>query len=198
MPEPRSPLASRLAPGRFGAPASSAVSIATRRPVSLWQAGGWGNFAAAAAPLLSDLGLEAPADYRTATRAGGMTLRKIAPDRMLIEGCGDLSSHASDELVLLDLSHARTVITLSGTSARTVLALLCSVDVGKKAFHPGEFVQTGIHHVGVLIQCTGPDDFEIFVPVTWAATIWETVTINAEPFGYAIAADEPTGGAKKN
>lgn len=197
MPEPRSPLASLINPGRFGAPASSAVNIATRHPVSLWHASGWGNLAAAA-PLLSDLGLEAPADYRTAMRAGGMTLRKIAPDRMLIEGCGDLSFNASDELVLLDLSHARTVITLSGTSARTVLALFCSVDVGERAFRPGEFIQTGIHHVGVLIQCIGPDDFEIFVPVTWAASLWETITTNAEPFGYEVKTDDRRGGAGEN
>jgi len=196
MPDPRSPLESLLVSGRFGA--APAVVIGARTPVSLWQASGWGDFDAAAQPLLSTLGFSAPADYRTAIQASGMTLRKTAPDRMLIEGCTDLANYASDALALLDLSHARSVITLSGPAARTVLTQLCSVDVRAKCFRPGEFIQTGIHDVGVLIQCAGEDDFEFYVPVTWAVTVFETIRDNAEPFGYAIKSDDREGAAKEN
>ena len=51
------------------------------------------------------------------------------------------------------------------------------------------FVQTGIHHVSVLIHRKNEMEFEIFTPVTWARSVWELICLNAAPFGYIVESE---------
>ena len=181
-----SPLAHDLKPGRYGAQSDAPVILGERPIASLWQIAGWADFDAAAAPALAACGFDAANDYRTSVTNGDATAYRIAPDRILIEGAPDLDSFATDALTVLDLSHARTAITLSGPKARTLLSQLTSVDMSAASFDVGHFVQTGMHHIGVLLKCVGPDRFEILVPSTWAATLWDAICVNAMPLGYEV------------
>ena len=189
MLEFRSPLNTKLQAGRFGAQGETGITLGERPVRDLWQIAGWGDFEAAAIEVLSDLGLDGLGSYFLASKAKGRTAWRIAPDKILIENAGDLSGHMSADLATLDLSHARTAILLSGTQARDVLSQLIAIDVTEAAFSEGRFLQTGIHHVGVLIQCMEQNAFEIYVPVTWAETVWEVICENAKPFGVEIVAD---------
>jgi heterotetrameric sarcosine oxidase gamma subunit len=67
-----------------------------------------------------------------------------------------------------------------------LLARLAPLDVSLPAFPVGTFAQTGIHHVGVLLRRISAEIFEILIPVTWAATIWELIGDAAAPFGYRV------------
>lgn len=99
------------------------------------------------------------------TNRGDIRANKVAlPDKLLLEGSGDLTPHASEDLIVLDLGAA---ITLEGTVSRDLLGQLIAIDTSHTAFEPGAFVQTGLHHVGVLIHCTVPYSFDILVPGTW-------------------------------
>lgn len=183
-----SPLAPLCVPGRHGNPSGDPVRIGTRNLRSLWQLAGWDNFAAASEAALDFVGLSGLGDYRTARQSGDVTCWRIAPDRLLLEGAGDLTGFASADLAVLDLSHARTVITLEGPQARLLLSHLCAVDVDADAFAPGQFMQTGMEQFAVLLQCVTDTSFEITVPVTWAETLWDAICHNAEPFGYEFQA----------
>lgn len=187
MVEILSPLKTKCVSGQYGASGEAGLKLSQRPLRGLWQVAGWDTFETAAAPALADLGLDGLGGYRHAQRNAGVTAFRIAPDKLLIEGCGDLSGHASDELVVLDLSHARVAIALSGFAARDLLMQVVAIDLSETAFQPGEFVQSGIHHVGVLIHCTGFDTFEILVPGTWAETTWEVLFENALPHGLVVA-----------
>lgn len=181
-----SPLKSAMIGGRYGRVGKTGVTLGERPVTDLWQIAGWSNFAVAATPVLEALGLTGCGDYRTSRRAGSATCYRIAPDKMLIEGGGDVSAFMSENLATLDLSHARTAITLGGVNARDVLAQAIAIDVCPDIFVENQFLQTGIHHVPVLIHCLGPERFEILVPVTWAEAIWEAMCLNASPHGYEI------------
>lgn len=168
--------------GMSGAP-SGALVIGARVPDTLWQMAGWAAFESRAAAALHELGLPGIGGYREAQRAGAVTSWRIAPDRLLIEGAGDLGRFHSDALAVLDITHGRAVITLTGPPARDLLAQLTAVDVSAAALTPGGFRQLGIHGIGVLLACTGPDAYELFVPSTWAASIRDLIAENAKPYG---------------
>ena len=186
MVEPLSPLTLKCVAGRHGASGDAGLVLSSRPINGLWQIAGWENFETIAKPLLETLGLPGLGNYRQAQAAGGVTSWRIAPDKLLLEGADDLTSHTAADLMVLDLGHARAAITLEGAAARDLLAQLIAIDTAPSAFGPGEFLQTGIHHVGVLIHCTGENSFDILVPGTWSETVWDVVVHNALPHGLTI------------
>ncbi|MGH1467066.1 MAG: sarcosine oxidase subunit gamma [Cognatishimia sp.] len=185
MLEPKSPLSKYLVPTMVGAQGDDSLCLSERPISSLWQIAGWADFDAAAKSVLTKLGVQS-GDYRHKGAQGDVSCYRVAPDRILIEGCQNLDEFAAENLVVLDLSHARTVICISGAQARTALAKLCAVDTSAEAFQPGQFIQTGMHHIAVLMQCLSDEEFEIQLPGTWAVSLWEAICFNAEPFGYEV------------
>ncbi|MFY9240485.1 MAG: sarcosine oxidase subunit gamma family protein [Roseovarius sp.] len=186
MAEMLSPLQTKCVAGRFGASGDVGVTLGTRPIMDLWQIANWDLLASSASPALNALGLDGPGDYRCAQQAGPVTSWRIAPDKILLEGAGDMTAHASVDLMVLDLSHAKVAVTLQGARARDVLSQLIAIDTAPGAFKRGDFVQTGIHHVGVLIHCTGDDTFSILIPASWSETVWEVLFDNALPHGLSV------------
>lgn len=186
MVEILSPLAPKLRSGTHGAQGLGGVKMGTRAIAGLWQIAGWQDFESAAKPVLNATGLTSFGDYRQVQQAKAVTAWRIAPDKLLLEGTGNLSGFATDTLVVLDLSHARTVITLSGVDARDALSTVIALDTRAAAFPPGTYLQTVMHQIGVLIQCIGEDSFEIFAPCTWAETLWDFLYVNSLSFGITV------------
>ena len=52
-----------------------------------------------------------------------------------------------------------------------------------EAFGPGTFIQTGIRHIGMLIQYTGAGSLDIPAPGTWADSAMNILYENALPRG---------------
>jgi len=192
MPEIHSPLDSIRQPGSFGASFDTGPRVAlSDRPVgTLVQIAGWDDFEAAVLPGLKELGFNDAGDYRNCRRIDSMTLYRTAPDRVLITGQSEpglpVSMTDSDALAALDLSHSRTWIIVDGAVAEEVMARLAPIDFRASSMPVDSFVQTGIHHVGVLIHRTTEMRFEILTPVTWARSVWELICLNAAPFGYNV------------
>ena len=78
------------------------------------------------------------------------------------------------------LSSARCRIKVEGEKARAVLARAAAVDFSAKAFKPGQFVMTGIHHTPVLIHCTTADTFHVYALRTFALGVREWLVDAAE------------------
>lgn len=170
MAEALSSLSEVATPVAFG---SQSITLETRPMNGLTQFAGWDDFDIALKPILARVGLTDGGSFKTAQATNGVTVWRIAPDKIWIEGGADLAIYHSDAVVTLDLGHARTVITLSGKGARDLLACVISIDINQAVFQTGDFLQTGIHGVGVLIQCTHNNRFDILVPSTWARTVWD-------------------------
>jgi sarcosine oxidase subunit gamma len=62
-----------------------------------------------------------------------------------------------------DASDALALITLEGTAARRVLAMLSGIDYDPASFPPGRCVRTRMAKVAVLVRAVGADRFELFV-----------------------------------
>lgn len=194
MPNRMSPLAKALKSGRFGAESAKVKGVTlSEHPVeNLVQVVGWGDFKTAVIPGLKQLGFKDIGGFRVGQSTDGITLFRTAPDRVLVMGypISSLSDSLTDNssLAVLDLSHSRTRIVIEGAGAEQVMARLAPIDFRQAAMPVNDFVQTGIHHIGVLVHRTAKMRFEILVPVTWARSVWELICLNATPFGYTVKA----------
>lgn len=141
----------------------------------LTQLAGWGTFTDAAGKALQAHSLSLPSDYRTPARNGATTVWRIAPDRVLVRSSTPLGVQGTDELVTLDLSDARTCMTVAGDGAAGLLSRVIALDFSEKAFPAGTFVQTSLHHVGVLIERQDRDRFLVLLPTTWARSLTDLV-----------------------
>ncbi|WP_343315315.1 hypothetical protein AAIB41_17800 [Brucella sp. BE17] len=137
----------------------------------LTQLAGWGSFREAADEALRAREIAFSDDYQTPARSGNTTVWWVAPDRVLIRSEKPLGIESSSDLVALNLSDARIAVTVEGLGAAGLLSRVVALDFTECAFPVGSFVQTSLHHVGVLIDRHGSDRFTIFIPTTWAKSL---------------------------
>ena len=88
------------------------------------------------------------------------------------------------------LSHSRVRIAIEGPSVRNVLAKGIAVDLHPSAFPIGRFAQTGLHHTGIFLERCGEERYELFLPRTFAASIWDWLVDAALPLGYEVNIEE--------
>lgn len=109
------------------------------------------------------VGFELPVEANTTAASGAVSALWLGPDEWMLVGDPD----AEEDLVarlrqhlqgihssVINVSDYRTVIELSGTRCREVLAKGCSLDVRSRSFRPGQCAQTVFAHVSVLLQLT--------------------------------------------
>jgi len=203
MPELRSALSSHIASGRFGAPGEQLVF--SEQPLgTLIQFSGWrGSFETAARPVMTRLGLDGIGAFDRAQASDKALAFRIAPERLLLRlaSASDWAAIApgidAAQTPMLDLSHSRTVLRAAGAAARDLMARLMPIDFDAQAFAPGQFVQSGIHSTGVLVHRAadegGAPVFDIYMPRSFAASLWDFVTQTALPFGYRMETEVRPG-----
>jgi methylglutamate dehydrogenase subunit D len=192
MLEIRSPLTDILNEGHFGATFANGpgVTLSSSPRLHLLQIAGWSDFEGTILPGLQKIGFDDAGDYRMSRQAKHMSLFRIAPDRILIasrfaiEFQRDITE--SDRLVYLELTQSKCSIIVEGKGAEKVMSRLAPIDFRLSDMPVGNYVQTSIHHVGILIYRTSEQSFEILTPVTWTRSIWELICVNADPFGYNV------------
>ena len=199
MPELRSALTAALRPGRCGAGSGEPSLVLSEQPLgTLMQISGWrDSFAGAAGAVLQRLGFADVGEFDRAQAATAGVAFRIAPERVLLR----LASPASWQAVaagidpvltpVLDLSHARTLVAIAGADTPALLARLLPIDFDDRTFPPGHFAQSGIHGVAVLVHrpaTSGAGGFEIYLPRSYAASLWDLIAESAAPFGYRVDA----------
>jgi sarcosine oxidase subunit gamma len=102
--------------------------------------------------------------------------RSLAPGE--IDDCTkDIAAIAS----VVDQSHGRVRIRVSGAPVRSVLAKGTGVDLHPAAFPLGRAAMTLIGHIGVNLARTAADTFEVLVLRSFAEDLWhELETMSAE------------------
>ena len=94
-----------------------------------------------------------------------------------------------------DVSHGRTVLTLSGPDARAVLAKGCPLDFHPRAFPAGRCAQSRLAKCQVLIHLvTAEPEFEIYVARSFAEYAWSWLEDAGREFGVRIASGERRAG----
>ncbi|MFM9846184.1 MAG: sarcosine oxidase subunit gamma [Hyphomicrobiaceae bacterium] len=195
-PEPASPLTGHMQPGRFGANSNTPVLLTERRVAVVQVTGRKGQTLALRAAVSRALSLDLPHAGESAGN-GATTAIWIAPETWLIlrdASRGDaltreLMAACSDASSIVDQSSGKSVLRLSGTRARDVLAKGCRIDLHPRVFAPGRSAVTPIAHIhAVLIQVDAAPTFDLIVPSTLARDFVEWLRLSAAEFGYELVA----------
>lgn len=195
-PEPVSPLAAHLRPGRFGAGGTTPVLLSERRVTIVQVTGRKGQALALRAAVSRALGFDLPHAGESAGN-GATTAIWIAPETWLVlrdASSGDELTHelmaaCGDAAAIVDQSSGKSVVRLAGARARDVLAKGCRIDLHPRVFAPGKSAVTPIAHIhAVLMQVDAAPTFDLIVPSTLARDFGEWLRLSAAEFGYEIVA----------
>jgi heterotetrameric sarcosine oxidase gamma subunit len=195
-PPAESAIADLMAPRRVGpADQTPSLRLHERTGLQIWQIAAWraSGLPALRASLAERLGGAVPDQPNHTTANGDLTVFWIAPRRFQVVSdrteslCSPLSVATEGLAALVDLSHARTVVRLSGAPVRTVLAKLARLDWHPATFPPGHFAQTSLgHHVSVSIHAVDETTFDLHLPRSYARSAVETLIDAAAEFGLEI------------
>ena len=191
MSEPprRSALEGHYQPGRFGVRSEDGpgVVLAECRPRSIAQVNGAPESDALAEALGATASEVSPnrafhaGAVRYAWNGPGQWLVESAEQRPaeLIEGIETaLRPHGASAT---DLSHARTVVQVSGAAAADLLAKLCPIDV--ETMRDGDSDATLAGPFNVQIVKIGDEEFRLYVFRSFGLAMWEMLLDEAAEFG---------------
>ena len=194
MSEPprRSALEGHIQPGRFGVRSEDGpgVVLAECRPRSIAQVNGAPDSGALAEALGATASEVSP--NRT-FHAGAARYAWNGPGQWLVESAeqrpGELIERIETALrphgaSTTDLSHARTVVRLSGAAATEVLAKLCPIDV--ESMRAGDSAATLAGPFNVQVVKTGDQEFRLYVFRSFGLAMWEMLLDEAAEFGVEV------------
>ncbi len=192
--EPLSPLAGVLVAGRFGATGEDAVGISERRYDLIQVFARAGRSGDVVAAMQTRFGVALPGPGREG-RAPMLAALWIQPDAWLLvaprgpegelartakQACGDAAS-------VVDQTHGRCVIGLSGARAAWVLGKLCRIDLHPRVFGPGQVAVTPVAGLSCIVHHR--DDvpsYDLVVFATFARSFVASLLHAAEETGYRI------------
>ena len=174
----QSPLSAFFATAAGDAADGAAVGI-SERPflghLNLRGDPGNGGFTGPAAGVL---GFRLPAEPNTTAGEGGLLALWLGPDEWLVVTPPDAQASLAQSLEtafdgvhasVADVTGGQIVITLSGPSARDVLAKGCPLDLHPAVFGPGDCAQTLLAKANVTIRCVDDSpSFELIVRRSFA------------------------------
>ena len=175
------------------------VVIGEREVTSLVQVAAWPDTLEQVEDAIASLSHCAPPQRPSGSSARDETaILAIGPGRFLLES-GDPALPAKlAELIgaelgaVTDLSHARSVVRISGPKASWVLSKGLALDLDPAVFPPLDVAQSAIHEVGVLIRRLSAESFDLYVYRGFALSFWEWLTEAGAETGYRI---DPPGSA---
>jgi methylglutamate dehydrogenase subunit D len=156
---------------------SDVLSIAESSSFSLVQAAGDESaIAAIAGPLPSVVG--------RAVAHEGRELLRIGPRQFWIVGTAgdDIAARLEGACAVVPLSASRTRIVIEGAPARDVLMKGIAIDFHPQVFVPGSFALTGVHHMPLMVHCTGENRFALYAMRSFAMSVWDWLTDAALEF----------------
>jgi sarcosine oxidase subunit gamma len=115
------------------------------------------------------------------TALDATSLRFVAPGQWFTIGDAaltpdslrDLAARLSPRADVVDQSHGRVRIAITGVNARRVLANGTAVDLSPGTFKIGQSAMTLIGHIGAQITRVADDRFEVIVLRGFAESLWD-------------------------
>lgn len=114
---------------------------------------------------------------KTSIRQAGFRQWFVAGDEPLVP-CQPRCSRgsATGKAFVMDQSHGRVRIGVSGRSSRALLSRGTAVDLDPSVFPDGHSAMTMVGHLSVQIVRTGNDSFELTVLRSFAESLWDDLT----------------------
>ncbi len=116
----------------------------------------------------------------------------IASNRWFLAGQEGMDDPISAKLkpangALIDLSHGRTCLRISGPKAEWVLSKLYAIDFAEAVFAAGSGLSTTHHSIFTQIYRHDGETFDLFVFRSLARSFWHTLQRAAEETGFEVA-----------
>lgn len=126
-----------------------------------------------------------------ASKPGAIVFR-IAANRWFLAGPEGMDGPLSAKLKpangsLIDLTHGRTALRISGPKADWVLSKLYAIDFSISAFPAGTGLATSHHNIFTQIHRDDEQTYTLFVFRSFARAFWHTLQRAAEETGYEVA-----------
>jgi len=185
MADRASSLAGHYPRGRHGLDGQAGVMLCDMPDLLLQQVSAWPEtLAQVGAEVAQTVGLATAPGPGQASAGSAGTLLRVEPLKWWLYGT-TLVDISPDVGCLLDLSHARTHVRVSGPDAATCLNRHLPVDLRDGACPVGSVVSTALHHVAVALW-RSEHGFELFLPRGFALSCWEVLLETAEQFGVEV------------
>lgn len=176
--------------GNFGTSGKAGVNITVCPPRSVVLISARkGKTAALSKATKKHLGLATP-KQGCSNYSKGTAIHWAGPEQWYVVGQGeqydDLCQQLSGIASVVDQSHGRITIVLSGNNARDVLAKGTPVDLHSSVFKPGNCAVTEMAHTAVHVAKTADNEFEISLYRGFAESFWEWLCEMSLEFGYEV------------
>lgn len=167
---------------------NEAVSIREILPFSLTQVSGWpetlGTAGRAAAKMA---GMSKPTDPGKCRSGKSARLLRVEPLKWWVLSDGLRLPELPKNLTaksgcLLDLSHSRTWLKISGDQAPSLLNRFLPLDLREDSFPLGQVATTAFHHIGVTLW-REKEAYHLLLPRSFAASLAEMLEESAKQFG---------------
>ena len=150
------------------------------------------------AAVKSVTGVDLPVMPNTTARSGDFRILWLGPTEWWVVSANAEPAKLVDDLrqafsgqhaAVIDVSESRTVISISGPSARDVLARGCSLDLHPRVFQPGQCAQTGLTKANILLdQIDANPTFDIYVLKSFSDYLWQWFWLVGRDFKFAVRA----------
>lgn len=154
--------------------------------LTLYQVAAWADcIDGVGAQVANVVGCEqAPGPCKAASVDGTKAALRVEPLKWWLFGV-EAPEIDAEQGAILDISHSRTHIRVSGPESATFLNRHLSLDLREQSFQVGSVASTMIHHVGVTLW-RSDDGYELFIPRGFALSLWEGLVESATQFGLEI------------
>lgn len=171
-----SPLGDSFVPGRFGnTNGGIGVQLSERRMLAIADVAAWPGGSKKASNAISAY----ECYYEHAPHR--WTVINDDPNMPV-----NLAKKLGDAGTVVDLSHGRTVLRVSGSKAQWVLPKLFAIDFSETAFPPASGLATQHHEISAQIYRVDQTTFDIIVFRSYARAFWHTLTRASEEVGYEV------------
>jgi sarcosine oxidase subunit gamma len=191
-PEPSSRFVGSSLPERGGASGGAAVTITELSMTLVQVIARKEREEALCAAIVQELGLALPASGRTATKGDYIALWQ-QPRCWLIQApaASAITMRLAEALAgiaaVVDQSHGRVVLRVSGAQSRAVLAKICRLDLHPRSFAPGATAATLVGHVPCTMRLIDEaPTFDLIVGSSFATWLLEELVEAADDCGWHL------------
>lgn len=169
--------------------AAPGVTLLPRRVQFMLDVRGSAEDAGSADSAAAHLAL--PRQPNTASDCGSSRVIWLGPNAWLV-----VSEDAAPDVfalvpqgagTIVDVSHGRAALRLSGPDVRAALAKGCMLDLHPREFPVDRCAQTAIAKIPVILDHVEPDVFDLYCPRSYARSFWHWLTEACAEYGYRVA-----------
>ena len=135
--------------------------------------------------LVAELGMPGIPLPGTAVQNGDVLLARVEPLKWWILNSGveiSVPELSPTEGCLLDLSHSRTWLAISGENAGSLLNRFLPIDLRDAVFPAGSIATTAFHHTGVTVHRSADGSYNLLLLRSFAVSLWQMMHETALQF----------------